>query len=261
MRFWRLALLAGLVPLLSACHPGPPGPLTATASDQWVRSYPLTPNGELQIVGGHGTIEVQGGTGSTVDVQAERIARAIDESMAKDVLPRIVIREETAPERVLLQTEGIGGVVIGVEVEVNYKVTVPNGSRLRLRTANGAINVHDFTGHVVASSANGRIGVTDLTGGIEARAQNGNVSVGLARFGTDPVDIRVSNGVLDLALPADTAASVLATATNGSITISDLPFEPTGEQTKRRVRGRLNAGGSPIELNTVNGNIRVHPRQ
>jgi hypothetical protein len=259
----RLALL-GLcfcLLVLPACHPGPPGELTGRAADEWVRSYPLAPDGELQIVAGTGTIEVQGGTGTAVDVRAERIARAVDQQMAADVLPRIAIREEVTPEKVLLQTEGLGGVVIGVEVDVNYHITVPNGTRLRLRSANGAIDVHDFTGHVVASSANGRITVTDLSGGIEARAQNGNVTVSLARFGPGPVDIRAASGVLDLALPADTAASLLATARNGTITVGDLPFEPSGEQTERRVRGSFNAGGPPIELNTVNGSIRVHSRQ
>jgi len=48
--------------------------------------------------------------------------------------------------------------------------------------------------------------------------------------------------------------------TNGSIDASAMNLARMGEQTPRRVRGRLNSGGTPIELSTVNGNILVEPR-
>jgi len=56
------------------------------------------------------------------------------------------------------------------------------------------------------------------------------------------------------------AANPTANYTNGSFEISrDLSYEPFGEQIRRRARGRLNDGGAPITMTTVNGNIRVHP--
>jgi hypothetical protein len=55
-------------------------------------------------------------------------------------------------------------------------------------------------------------------------------------------------------------ASLEANYTNGSFEISpDLNYEPFGEQTRRRARGRLNDGGPPITITTINGNIRVRP--
>ena len=50
-------------------------------------------------------------------------------------------------------------------------------------------------------------------------------------------------------------------AGNGSADFTGLKFETYGETSRRRTRGRINDGGAPITLNTVNGNIRVHPRQ
>jgi hypothetical protein len=47
--------------------------------------------------------------------------------------------------------------------------------------------------------------------------------------------------------------------TNGKIDGSALELEPLGEQTSRRIRGRLNAGGAPIELVATNGNILIKP--
>lgn len=259
-RSWHLALLVLAVLALPACHAGPPGPLEGKAEDEWKRSYTIADGGEMQLVGGNGAIEVTGGTGRTVEVVARRIARAYDDKMAQDVLPRIQIREDITPDKVVLTSEGLGGIVIGVDIQVNYRVTIPANLRLRARTANGPITVTDLEGRLVANSANGPITVKNLQGGVEARTTNGDVSVDLARFGEDPIDLRTSNGKIDLALAADVSASLLANVTNGAVDVAGLSFEPTGDQSRRRVRGRINGGGLPIEITTVNGSVHVHSR-
>jgi hypothetical protein len=63
-----------------------------------------------------------------------------------------------------------------------------------------------------------------------------------------------------LTLPQSAKANVSATCVNGSIDASGLPLDLMGDQSKRRVRGRMNGGGTPIELNTVNGKIEVSSR-
>jgi hypothetical protein len=237
------------------------GPLEGRAADEWTRSYPLAADAEVQIVGASGSIDVQGGNGTTVEVRAERVARASTDAAARELLPRIEIREDITPERILLQTQGLGGIVIGVEVEVNYHLTVPSGARLRLRTANGAVTVADMNGRVVISSANGEVTGRNLRGGVDARSVNKALTIDLAAFDSDPVDLRAVNANVELTLPADTNATLNANDTNGTIEVNDLPFEPLGDQTKRRTRGRLNAGGTPIEITSINGDIHVRPRQ
>src|SRR5689334_4198920 len=86
--------------------------LTGRASDDWKRSYAISPDGELQIVGANGTVEIQGGSGSTVEVRAERIAHAATDAAAKEIVPRIGIREDVSPDKIVLLTEGLSGIVI-----------------------------------------------------------------------------------------------------------------------------------------------------
>jgi hypothetical protein len=243
-----------------ACHGGAPGSLTATASDRSTRTYTIADGGELQIIGSSGSVDVQGADGNTVTVEAERIARAATDAAAREIVPRIDIREEATPDKVLIQTEGLGGIVIGVDVSVNYRVRMPRRAHLRVRTANGPITVSNLSAGIVLSSANGTITATGIGGGVDARAVNRDLKVDLASFGGDPVELRSTNGSVDVALPRDASASLLLNVTNGTIDVGDLPFEPFGEQTKRRVRGRLNAGGSPLEVTVVNGGIRLHAR-
>jgi DUF4097 and DUF4098 domain-containing protein YvlB len=151
--------------------------------------------------------------------------------------------------------------VIGVEVAVNYRLTVPAAAEVRARSANGEVRVTDLSGRVVISSANGQVTGRNLSGGVDARSVNGNVTLDLASFGRDPVQVRAVNGSVELSLPASADANIAATYTNGKIDTGDLRIEPLGEQTRRRLLGRLNAGGPPIEINAVNGNITLRPRQ
>lgn len=247
--------------VLAGCQMGRRGAaLEGRAADEWTRTYSLSSDGEVQIIGGNGSVDVQAGSGTSVEVRAERIARAATDAAAQEIVPRIEIREDIAPEKVVLQTVGLAGIVIGVETTVNYRVTVPSSARVRVRTVTGGVTVADTNGRVVISSTNGPVVGKNLRGGVDARSVNGAVTIGLAAFGRDPVDLRATNGSVDLTLPAGTNASLEANCTNGSIDIHDLPLEPFGEQTRRRVRGRLNAGGTPIEITTVNGDIHVRPQ-
>jgi hypothetical protein len=264
--FFRDVILSSSAPAILAaavalgCGVPGRGQLAGRASDQWIRSYPLASGGEVQVGGSSGSVDVQGVEGDTVEVRAERIARAATDEAAREILPRISIKEETSASKVVLRTEPLGGIVIGVSVEVRYDVRAPATSAIRIRTGNGAVGVRGFTGRVLVNSSNGDVTADDLSGGVEVRTVNGNAKIALASVGADLIDVRVINGGLTLTLPPAATANLLATCTNGRIDVSALNLESMGEQTPRRVRGRLNSGGTPIELSTVNGNILVELR-
>ena len=57
----------------------------------------LGAGGEVHIVNTNGRIEVEGVDGSTVEVRAEKIAAAATDAAARELLPRIVIKEDSSP--------------------------------------------------------------------------------------------------------------------------------------------------------------------
>lgn len=236
------------------------GPLQGRATDTWTRSYTLQEGGEFQIVGSNGTIDVRGGTGTAIEVNAERVVRAQTDSAAAGIASRVKIGEDVAADRIVLRTEGLGGIIIGVEIAVNYHVTVPASTRLRLHTENGDVTIAGVTGAVIASATNGTLTGTALGGGVDARATNGTIAMDLASVSKDAVDLRTTNGEITLTLPASANANIEASCRNGTIDIADLPIELMGEQNRRRARGRLNEGGTPVEASTTNGNVRIRPR-
>lgn len=244
---------------LAACNASI-GTLTGRATDEWTRSYPLDATGEVQITNTNGRIEIEGGEGSMVEVRAERTARAGTDALARELLPRIEIAEAVTPAKIQIETKRLSGVIIGARVEVKYHVRVPKSALVRVRTTNGELAVESLSGRLVANAVNGSISGRNLSGGVEARTVNGPVDIEVAAVGEDPIDLRTTNGVIQLRLPRNGKVNVSASCVNGVIDASALPLDLMGEQSRRRVRGRMNGGGTPIELNTVNGKIEVSAR-
>jgi hypothetical protein len=258
MRFSRSFVVALL--LTTAGCRAAVGELTARAAAEWMRSYPLSAGGQLQITNVNGRIEIEGVEGSTVEVRAERVARGATESVARELLPRITIKEDIQPDKVSLETGRISGILIGASFSVDYHVRAPRSVMVHARTTNGPVEVQALTGRVVINTVNGPINGRDLSGGVEARTVNGPLNIALSSVGEDLIDLRTTNGPLQLALPEKTKANLSASTVNGPIETAGLTLDLMGEQSRRRVRGRLNGGGTPIELNTVNGRIEVTPR-
>ena len=261
MRSCRRAIPALFFALAAACQAPGGAKQTARAADEWVHTYPLTAAGELQITNTNGAIDIEGTAASRVEIRAERIAHATTDAAARDLLTHINIRGETASGNVTIQTERISGVMIGASVEVIYHVRAPASATIRARTANGQVTVTATTGRVIVSAVNGDIVGHSLAGSIDLRTVNKSVTIDVAKVGSDPIDLRATNGTIQLGLPADTNANLSAMCSNGTIEVTGLAFQTLGEQTRRRVRGRINAGGTPIELTANNGNIRVHERR
>jgi hypothetical protein len=242
---------------LAACHTPSREQLTGQASDEWVRQYTLAADGELQLTNGNGAMTVEAVDGDAVDVRVERIVKAATNEAAKEVVPRITIHEEISPNKIALRTEGLSGIVIGIETRVNYHVRAPRKTRLRVRSVGGPLTVKGFEGRTILSSVNGGVTAEALKGGVEARSTNGDAKIGLAAFGDDLVDIRVTNGGLHLDVPAKIDANLTASVVNGKIDVTKLKFEPLGEQNARRIRGRVNDGGTPIDIAVTNGSVVV----
>jgi len=252
----RLAVSPLLALVAAGCHV-PASDLAGRATDEWVRSYQIAPGAEISVSTTTGTIALEGHDGQTVDVRAERTARARTDDAARELVSRIAIQEEVTPERVAIRTEGIGGILIGVSYSVNYTVRAPHTVVARLRATNGGVTAKRFGGHFIATSTNGSVVAEALAGRIEASSTNGHIRVGVDAVAPGGVSIRTVNGRVDLALPESAKADLSASCRNGNIQSTGLPFDPFGEQTRRNVQGKLNGGGASIELSTVNGAIRI----
>ena len=235
------------------------------AEDVWTRSYTLAPGGQLEISGQNGQIAVRAAEGPQVEVRAERRVRAGNDEAARQLLAKLLMREEVAPGRVSIATVGESsswapvGMVRRADVRIQFTVRVPAGLTMTFRTENGGIRLENVNGRITAVTTNGGINGVDVSGSLTAESVNGGIRMDLAAV-TGDVALRTTNGGVRLDLPTDIKANLEATWVNGGINVDDGFNIQEPENGARRLSAALNGGGPKVMATTVNGGIRVRAR-
>lgn len=228
----------------------------AEARDQWTRSYPISPTGSLTIKGGNGIITIDASDRTTIEVTAERIAKASTDEAAKEQLALFEIKEEVSPESVVIDSTSRGGVTINVSRRANYTVKVPAGINVILESSNGEIIARGIAGAFSASSSNGRIRGEGLKGSVKASTTNGVLELELDAISAGGVRAETTNGMVTVTMPRNSNADLSARVTNGDISHDGLDVT-VAESSRRRLDGRIGTGGPTLSLETTNGAIRI----
>jgi hypothetical protein len=142
------------------------------------------------------------------------------------------------------------------DVEVRFTVKVPRGVLLDAHTVNGDIRASGLTADAELNTVNGSIDVA-TSGIVEAQTVNGRISATIGRADwTGALEFKTVNGGITITAPADLSADLDASAVNGGIE-SDFPVTVSGRMDRQTLRGRIGQGGRQLELETVNGGIKL----
>jgi putative adhesin len=224
------------------------------ASDEWKRSYRLSPGGHLDIVNVSGLISATRADGQEVEVIAAREVRASTDEAAKALLEKAEMVEQTSPDRVSIESRVQRG---AGRVTVQFTIRVPDGLNISLKMQDGGVRLTGIHGTVAAESVNGAVVGRELSGAVTASTVNGPVRMELMAI-TGESRFTTVNGPVEIALAADLGASIEASVINGNVVVADgVPFSAT-ERTQKRVVGRFNQGGPRIVAQTTNGPVRLH---
>lgn len=234
----------------------------AEESAAWHKTYQLDPKGRVEISNVNGKIEVEPSTGNTVEVDATKKARGASPEAAKASLERVTIVEDVSGGRIRIETKvpKSSGWSFSGGVNVEYRVKVPAGAEVKFTTVNGGVDVTGLDGHVVAETTNGGVTARNVGGQLEASTTNGGLDIDLLKMPEGGVKLECTNGGIKIRLPKDAKATVSASITNGGISTENLSIDSAGENSRRRLEGRLNGGGPRLEAEGVNGGIRLIAR-
>ena len=94
---------------------------------------------------------------------------------------------------------------------------------------------------------------------MDAAVTNGGVEINLASApSSGTIELESVNGGVTLSLPPTAKADIAARCVNGGISIDGVEVEVVGEQTRRRLDGKINGGGGArISMETVNGGVKI----
>ena len=216
----------------------------------------------------NGEVRIEPGTGSTVEVHAEKRWRRGDPD---DV--RIEARQLGSSGDVIicaLWTERATGDEDGYhgnqdrgwrdrdnDVSVQFVVKVPVSARVDASTVNGGLAISGISGDIAAHTVNGDVEAGSTGGRVEAKTVNGSITVRTVAGGTaGDLEYSTVNGSITIEMSEGTNADVNLSTVNGRIA-SDFPLTLEGNINPRRIRAKLGNGGPSIRATTVNGGIRL----
>jgi putative adhesin len=225
---------------------------------------PVTRSQTVWIRNMSGGITVERGSGSQVEVSAEKSWR---HSRPDSV--RVVTVPDSAGVTICAlwgdesTCEARGRYNVRdprrLDVAMNLHVRVPAGVAVDGSTVNGSLQVSGVTGDVKLEGVNGRIQISGATGKIEAHTVNGAVDLALDALSSRGVDVQSVNGGITLTLPSKVNADLDASAVVGRVS-TDFPIQMNGALDTKHVLGRIGAGGTRLHLETVHGQISVRQR-
>ncbi len=230
------------------------------ASDEWTRTYDLPMGGRLDVISIDGGIEAFPAAGPQVEVRVRRQVQSRTDEAARELLGKIVIKEEVAADRVRIESPDVrqfGGLLQHVRLE--YRINLPPGLVVSLRTQNGAVRLENIAGRVTAATTNGGITGRGVSGTIDASTVNGGIVMDLASLEGDARIVTV-NGGIRVDVPADVEATLDASAVNGGVSVEQGLNVQATERSRLRVAGPINGGGPRLQVQTTNGGVRIGVR-
>lgn len=222
-----------------------------------VREIHLDARRSLAVDGGvNGGVKVYGWNGDGILVLAKVEAWSDSERDAEDALSKVEIEtgqtiEATGPRR------SSGWWHDGTSWAVSYRIFVPLRTDLSLRTHNGGIGVEGVTGKMDFEALNGALALSEVAGDVRGRTTNGSLAVSLdgTRWSGEGLDLKTTNGSVNLRIPDGYNANLETGTTNGRMRI-DFPVTVRGDL-GRRIHTSLGEGGATIRAITTNGAVRV----
>jgi putative adhesin len=223
--------------------------------------------GTVEIKGVNGDIKAEAAGGAEVEVHAVRTGRRNNpEEVQIEVVPHgdgvtICAVYPSSDGRPNECRAGEGGRmnVRDNDVSVAFTVRVPAGVRFAGRTVNGEIEATSLSGAVSLTTVNGSIAFSTASYG-DATTVNGSITGTLGSSAwSGELNFTTVNGSITLDLPGDISTDLRANTVNGDIT-TDFPVTVSGRINRRTLNGTIGSGGRSLELQTVNGSVKLRRR-
>ena len=218
----------------------------------------------IEIKGINGAIKASGSSGSQVTVTAVKKGKTDDPA---DV--RIEVVEHSGgvticavyPDAKGKKNEcapGDAGRLSSEDndVSVAFTVQVPAGVRLVASTVNGEIEAGGLGADVRATTVNGDVKVS-TSGLARATTVNGSIQASMGRADwSGTTSFNTVNGSIIVELPSGASMEVSASTVNGGME-TDFALTVKGKFSMKNMKGTIGDGGRELEMETVNGSIRL----
>jgi hypothetical protein len=260
-----------------------------TERDEFNQTYRLAPGARVEVSSIRGPVEIVNGDNGTAEVQIIRTARTrTDLEYHKVEIEQtgdgLVIRGVQEPEQrqrqnirvdhivrlkvprhIDLAVKSISGWIkvgdVDGETYVNSISGPANlgnvGGKLHVNSISGNLTVRSVGADARVNSVSGNLNLGQINGSLEVLSVSGAVSVTLASLSPQGINIKSVSGSIEIAFKGEINADFSAESVNGEVYLNVPNVIRESGENSSNVRARIGAGGTPIRILSVTGNIRL----
>jgi DUF4097 and DUF4098 domain-containing protein YvlB len=229
----------------------------ADVEDTIEKSFEVSEQADLRLANVNGAVEIKGWNKNEIKVTA-----IITANNQKD-RDRIKVEFSQNSNSVSVETEYEKQSSWGNNNnsgKVDYTVMVPFGASLTdIELVNGSLVIDKVQGEIKANTVNGSIKVQGLADDLELNSVNGSIKATYQKIDNniDDIDLTTVNGSIKLYMPSDLNATINAETMHGSIKTAYGISSDKKMFVGRSLSGSVGSGDININLESVNGSIKV----
>ena len=257
--------------------------------DETNQTFELSPGARVEISSIRGSVKIVNADTATAEVQIIRTARTradleyhkieVTHSGNSLVVRGIQEPEERRernvqvdhqvilklPRRIDLSVKSISGSVRASDVDGRVDVGSVSGSviignitgKLEVNSVSGSVEVGNAGADVRVNSVSGNVGMGQVDGSLEVSSVSGGVKATLNSLSPQGIHIKSVSGSIEIGFKSDVNADFNAEGISGQVYLDVPNVVRDSDEKSSNVRARIGAGGTPITIFSVSGNIRL----
>ena len=131
------------------------------------------------------------------------------------------------------------------------------GGKLQVTSISGSLEVGDVNADARVNSISGNVRLNQVNGSVDVTSVSGTLNAKLLSLSPQGIHIRSISGSVEIGFKSDVNADFRAESVSGQVYLDVPNVVRDSEVREPNVRARIGAGGTPIDISSVSGNIRL----
>ena len=257
--------------------------------DEFNQTYQLPAGARVEVSSIRGSVKIMNADTATAEVQIIRTARTradleyhkieveqtgnslvvrgVQESREREsrniqVNHQVILK---LPRRIDLSVTSVSGSLQVGDVEGQMHVSSISGSgnignvggKLQVSSVSGSLEVGNVGADARVNSISGNVGLGQVNGSLDVSSVSGGVNARLLSLSPQGIRINSVSGSIELGFKGEVNADFSAEQVSGQVYLDVPNVTRDSEAKSSNVRARIGAGGTPITISSVSGNIRL----
>ena len=257
--------------------------------DEINQTYQLAPGARVEVSSIRGPVEIVNADTATAEVRIIRSARTrADLEYHKIEIQQtdnsLVVRGVEEPEgrqrqniqvnhhvilklprRIDLSVKSVSGSIKVGDVDGQTHVSSISGSanignvggKLQVNSISGSLEVGNVGAEARVNSISGDVRLGQVNGSLDVSSVSGGLNTTLVTLSPQGIHIRSVSGSIEIGFKGEVNADFTAKSVSGQVYLDVPNVTRESEEKSPNVRARIGAGGTPIKISSVSGNIRL----